>query len=121
MSFTGCGAVCRGSFPLQYDELIAVWKFLKDNGLSEDLARELASDAGQLAGALIEHGYGPLAGIAAALVTSQCADCAVDSAYAENSPPPPAPGGGGSPGGSGGSGGGSDVSHIGPGHGGPHD
>lgn len=64
-----------------YDELIVAFKAMKAAGISVSQAVDLANDGGKLAGWLYTNNFGVLAGIAAALVTTKCALCAIDSAY----------------------------------------
>jgi hypothetical protein len=72
---------CRALFPGTYDQLILAFKAMKAARIPENQAIDLANDGGQLAGWLYDSEFGPLAGIAAAFVATECALCAKDSAY----------------------------------------
>lgn len=77
----GCRAICKGSPGDDLIQLVAAFKTLRTQGLSEAQALLLAADPKQVAAMLSADSLGALAGMAVAIVSSGCAACAVNQAY----------------------------------------
>lgn len=78
----GCRTVCKGAPGEDMMQLVAAFKNLRTQGLTEAQALLLAADPEQVSAMLPGDSLGALAGTAAAIVSSGCAECAVNLAYA---------------------------------------
>lgn len=79
----GCRAVCRDVQGDLMSQLIAAFKNLRTQGASEEQSLNIALDSIQLAHLFSENSLGRLHSVAKAMVTSGCAECAVNFAYTD--------------------------------------
>lgn len=78
-----CRAVCKGKPGMVMDELVAAFKALRAQGLSEEDALRRAHDPDRLAETFPGGSLGTFRATAEAFVVSGCAECAVNLAYTE--------------------------------------
>lgn len=77
-----CRVVCKGKPGEVMDELVAAFRALRERGVPEDQALLVSRDPAQLARLFPSGSIGGMAATADAFVSSGCAECAVNLAYA---------------------------------------
>ena len=82
-SAPGCRTACNGKPGEVVEHLVVAFEALRVQGVSEEQAQLVSRDPKQVACLLSNHSLGSLHGIADAIVSSGCAECAVNYAYAE--------------------------------------
>lgn len=78
-----CRTVCNGKPGDVMEQLIAAFKKLRVQGVSEEQALLICHDPNKLVDLLPSSSFGGFHGAAEALVSSGCSECAVNHAYAE--------------------------------------
>ena len=79
----GCRAVCQGAPSEVINQLVAAFKDLRDQGVSEVQSLRMARDPSQIVRLCSETSVGGVHSVAEALVASGCAECTVNLAYSD--------------------------------------
>jgi len=78
-----CRVVCNGSPGKVMEELIFAFRVLRSQGISEEQVLLCSRDPDQVIRLLPGGSAGTVRGVAAALVSTGCAECAVNHAFTD--------------------------------------
>jgi len=78
-----CRVVCNGSPGKVMEELIFAFRVLRSQGISEEQVLLCSRDPDQVIRLLPSTSPGTVHGVAAALVSTGCAECAVNLAFTD--------------------------------------
>lgn len=81
-----CRVVCNGKPGEVMDELVAAFRALRAEGIPEDQALLVSRDPEKIARLFPSGSIGGMRATAEAFVSSGCAECAVNLAYAPKAP-----------------------------------
>lgn len=77
----GCRNVCKDTPGELQDQLVDAIRELREKGIPEAKVRTLARDPVWVSGLYPPHSIGAVKEVAEAMVSSECAECAIDKVY----------------------------------------